>query len=409
MHILTRRSFIKSAAVFSALGVAPQFITRTAEAAAQTIRGFKDDRVLVVVQLGGGNDGLNTLVPHSNDAYYNARPKLGLKADRLLKISDDIALNSRLEGLMRLYDDGKLGIIQGVGYPNPERSHFRSMEIWHTASDSDQFLSSGWIGRYFDHECSGTARPQAGVAIGKERPQAFDGVKGFGVAFENPNNFGWEAGDGADNEINFAKANARDLPVESGSNLDFLRHVTSDAIMSSKEVQDASMHAGTMEAPRRQALGPQLETVAALIRGDLQTRIYYVSAGGFDTHANQLGQHDNLLKGIGDALLAFQQRLDSDGTAGRVTTMVFSEFGRRVKENKSGGTDHGTAAPMFVLGNNVKPGLYGSYPSLTTLDGGDLIHTVDFRQIYSAVLNDWFAVDPKSVLGQEFTKLSVIA
>ncbi len=408
MHILSRRDFMKTAAVFSALGVAPQFLTRTAEAALQTIRGFKDDRVLVVVQLGGGNDGLNTLVPHSNDAYYNARPKIALQSDRLLKVSDDVSLNNKLEGLMRLYDEAKLGIIQGVGYPNPDRSHFRSMEIWHTASDSDQFLGTGWIGRYFDHECSGTARPQAGVAIGKERPQAFDGDKGFGVAFENPNNFGWQPGDGAATEANFAKANARDLPAENG-NLDFLRHVTSDAIMSSKEVQEASMHAGAMgPAGGRQALGPQLDTVAKLIRGDLQTRIYYVSASGFDTHANQLNQHDNLLKGVGDALLAFQKRIESDGTADRVTTMVFSEFGRRVKENKSGGTDHGTAAPMFVIGNHIKPGLYGEYPSLTTLDDGDLIHTVDFRQVYSAVLSDWFAVDAKTVLGQDFSKLPVI-
>lgn len=411
MHILTRRDFFKTAAVFSALGVAPQFLTRTAEAAMQTIHGFKDDRVLVVVQLGGGNDGLNTLVPHSNDAYYNARPKIGLGSDRLLKLSDDVSLNNRLEGLMRLYDDAKLGIIQGVGYPNPDRSHFRSMEIWHTASDSDQFLGTGWIGRYFDHECSGSARPQAGVAIGKERPQAFDGEKGFGVSFENPNSFGWQPGDGVDNEVNFAKANARELPASNNANLDFLRHVTSDAIMSSKEVQDASMHAGAMEGAKggRQNLGQQLETVAQLIRGDLQTRIYYVSASGFDTHANQLGQHDNLLKGIGDSLLAFQQRIEADGTADRVTTMVFSEFGRRVKENKSGGTDHGTAAPMFVIGNHIKPGLYGQYPSLTTLDDGDLIHTVDFRQVYAAVLNEWFAVDPKMVLGREFTALPVIA
>ncbi len=409
-HFVSRRDFMKTAAVFSALGVAPQFLTRTAEAAAQSIAGFKDDRVLVVVQLGGGNDGLNTLVPHSNDAYYRARPRLGLQGDKLLTLTDDIALNGRLEGLKRLYDDAKLAIVQGVGYPNPDRSHFRSMEIWHTASDSDDFLGAGWIGRYFDHECSGSARPQAGVALGKERPQAFDGEKGYGVAFENPANFGWQPGDGADSAAAFARLNARDLPSEGASNLDFLRHVTSDAIMSSKEVHEAAMRAGTMESPKgRQPLGLQLENVAALIRGGLQTRIYYVSIGGFDTHANQLGQQDNLLGQVGNALLAFQTRLRTDGTAGRVATMVFSEFGRRVEENKSGGTDHGTAAPMFLVGDAIKPGLHGVYPSLTALDHGDLVHTVDFRQIYSAVLSDWFAVDPKSVLGKEFKSLPIIA
>jgi uncharacterized protein (DUF1501 family) len=407
-HIITRRTFMKSAAVFSAMGLAPQFLTRTAEAAQQSILGFKDDRVLVVLQLGGGNDGLNTLVPFADDAYYRARPRLGLKTDRLIKVNDYVAFNSRLEGLMRLYDNGQLGIIQGVGYPNPDRSHFRSMEIWHTASDSDQFLGDGWIGRYFDHACSGSARPQAGVALGKERPQAFEGARGFGVAFETPETFGWQPGDGADNVANFAKSNSPDLPSERGSNLDFLRHVTSDAIMSSKEVHEAAMHAGT-EAPKGRALAPQLDIVAKLIRGDLQTRIYYVSGGGFDTHANQLGQHDNLLKNVGDALLAFQQRLEQDGTADRVTTMVFSEFGRRVQENRSGGTDHGTAAPMFVVGNRIKPGVHGTYPSLTQLDQGDLVHTVDFRQVYAAMLDGWFAVDPASVLGRDFPRVPLLA
>jgi uncharacterized protein (DUF1501 family) len=409
-HLFSRRDFMKTAAVFSALGVAPQFLTRTAEAAAQSIHGFKDDRVLVVVQLGGGNDGLNTLVPYSDDAYYNARPQLGLKSDRLLTLNDDVAFNSRMEGLKRLYDDAKLAIVQGVGYPNPDRSHFRSMEIWQTASDSDEFLGTGWVGRYFDATCSGSARPQAGVALGKERPQAFDGEKGFGVAFENPGNFGWQPGDGADNAAAFARANSRDLPAANSVTLDFLRHVTSDAIMSSKEVHEAAMQAGKIEVPKgRQQLGVQLDTVAALIRGGLQTRIYYVSISGFDTHANQLGQQDNLLANAGNALLDFQDRLRADGTADRVATMVFSEFGRRVHENKSGGTDHGTAAPMFLVGDHIKPGLHGAYPSLTKLDDGDLIHTVDFRQVYAAVLNDWFAVDPKAVLGKHFNPLGVIA
>jgi uncharacterized protein (DUF1501 family) len=323
-HIVTRRDFMKAAAVFSAIGVAPQFLTRTAQAAGQSINGFKDDRVLVVVQLGGGNDGLNTLVPYADDAYYRARPRLGLKPAQLLKIDDRVALNGRLEGLKNLYDDGRLGIVQGVGYPNPDRSHFRSMEIWQTASDSDEFKSYGWIGRYFDHACSGSARPQAGVALGKERPQAFDGRKGIGVAFERPETFGWEAGQGGDTVANFASANSTDLPAPKGSNLDFLRHVTSDAIMSSKEVHEAATRSGT-QSPRNRDFASQFDVVAQLIRGGLQTRIYYVSGGGFDTHANQAGQHDSLLNGLGEALLAFQQRLRRDGNADRVTTMVFSE------------------------------------------------------------------------------------
>lgn len=403
---MDRRDFLKSAAMFSALGLAPQFLTRTVDAAAQSIRGFADDRVLVVVQLGGGNDGLNACVPWSDDAYYRARPQIGVRKDNLIRVTDDLAFNSSMKDMKALYDDGKLAVIQGVGYPNPDRSHFRSMEIWETASDSDEYLGTGWIGRYFDHACSGSARPQAGVALGKERPQAFDGEKGFGVAFEDPRRFGWEPGKGADTLENFARLNA---PAGNGdSNLDFLRHVTSNAIMSAEEVKQAADRAG-LDLKGGQYVTRQLDIVADLIKGGLDTRIYYVSASGFDTHANQRGQHDNLLRQVSESLGKFQKRLERDGSSGRVTTMVFSEFGRRVSENKSGGTDHGTAAPMFVVGEHVKPGLHGAAPSLQRLDDGDLIHTVDFRQVYTAVLNDWLGVPAKLVLRDEFAALPVIA
>ena len=403
---MDRRDFLKSAAMFSALGLAPQFLTRTVDAATQSIRGFADDRVLVVVQLGGGNDGLNACVPWSDDAYYRARPQIGVRKDSLIRVTDDLAFNSSMKDMKALYDDGKLAVIQGVGYPNPDRSHFRSMEIWETASDSDEYLGTGWIGRYFDHACSGTARPQAGVALGKERPQSFEGEKGFGVAFEDPRRFGWQPGNGADSLENFARLNA---PTGKGqSNLDFLRHVTSNAIMSSEEVKQAAERAG-LDLKGGQYFARQLDIVRDLIKGGLDTRIYYVSASGFDTHANQRGQHDNLLRQVSESLGQFQTGLEREGLSSRVTTVVFSEFGRRVSENKSGGTDHGTAAPMFVIGDNVKPGLFGEAPSLQRLDDGDLIHTVDFRQVYAAVLEDWLGVSAKAVLGEAFAPLPVIA
>ncbi len=404
---LSRRDFIKSAALFSALGVAPQFLTRTVEGAAQAIGGFKDDRVLVVVQLGGGNDGLNTLVPYGDDNYHRSRPRIGLKKEGIVPIDDHVGLNAHMTELMRLYDSGNLAIVQGVGYPNPDRSHFRSMEIWHTASDSEEFLGAGWIGRYFDHNCSGSARPQAGVAIGKERPQAFDGDRGFGVAFEDPNRFGWEPGAGADTKETFARVNR---PAGNGEHtLDFLRHVTSSAILSSEEVGRAADSAG-IQIPRRgrQPLH-ELDVVAGLIRGGLQTRVYYVSMSGFDTHANQFDQHNRLLEGVATSISQFQATLRRDGTAARVVTMVFSEFGRRVRENGSGGTDHGTAAPMFLLGDGVRPGLHGQAPSLSDLDGGDLKHTVDFRGVYAGVLERWLGVDPLPILGQSFPPVNVIA
>ncbi len=406
--LISRRDFLQHVAVFSAVGMAPRFLMAASAEEVNAIAGFKDDRVLVVVQLGGGNDGLNTVVPHGVDDYYRARPNLGLKGDEILRLNDELALNSKLTDLMRLYDDGKLGIVQGVGYPNPDRSHFRSMEIWQTASESDEFLSRGWIGRYFDNCCEGSPRPQVGVAIG-DRPQAFESEKGYGISTTDPNKFGWQPGKGADMTPAFNALN-QNAPT-AGNTLDFLQHTATNAIMSSKEVQEAAKRGG-VAAPagaggRRGA--PQLDTIAGLIRGGLQTRIYYVSVGGFDTHANQVDQHGRLLQQFSTAMAEFQAQLERDGTADRVTTMVFSEFGRRVHENGSGGTDHGTAAPLFLMGKHVKPGIHGKLPSLTDLDDGDLKHTVDFRGVYATLLDDWFVTDSTKVLGKKYDSLGLIA
>jgi len=408
--IISRRGFLKGAAMFSSIGLAPAFLAHTAEsvsAEAAPIAGFKDGRILVVVQLGGGNDGLNTLTPWTDDAYYRARPTLGLKKERLIRITDDLAANDKLADLMKLYDQGQVGIVQGVGYPNPDRSHFRSMEIWHTASDSDEFLARGWIGRYFDNCCSGTARPQAGVSLGKDRPQAFDGEKGVGVAFEDPMNFGWKPGKATDTAEKFEKINA--ASAKKNDTLDFLRHTTSNAIMSSYEVKEAAQRAGYGKNGQKPNAKDPLQTVAALIRGDLQTRIYYVSTGGFDTHANQIATQDGLLERFSQSIARFQQTLEADGNADRVVTMVFSEFGRRVGQNASGGTDHGTAAPMFVIGKNVKAGLHGTAPSLTDLDDGDLKYGVDFRSVYASILQDWFEVESEKILHRNHVPLPIIA
>jgi uncharacterized protein (DUF1501 family) len=278
------------------------------------------------------------------------------------------------------------------------------MEIWHTASDSDEFLGTGWIGRYFDNTCSGTARPQAGVAVMRERPQAFDGEKGFGVVFDRPDQFGWREGKGGDTVEAFTELNSGN--TRENATLYFLQHTTSNAIMSSHEVREAAERAGF--DGRRGRIDP-LQTVATLIKGELATRIYYVSMGGYDTHANQMGQHDRLLSDFSKSLHAFQETLEQDGLADRVLTMVFSEFGRRVGQNASGGTDHGTAAPMFIVGRNAKAGLHGHAPDLSDLDGGDLKYDVDFRSVYATVLEDWFRADSKSILQGTFDTLPLIA
>jgi uncharacterized protein (DUF1501 family) len=413
--LCTRREFLRGAGSMVAVGgLMPGFLVRAVEAAevgqaggrGQSIKGFQDGRILVVVQLGGGNDGLNTLVPFTDDAYYRLRPRLGLKGDKILRLSDHTALNARMTALKELYDEGLAGLIQGVGYPNPNRSHFRSMEIWHTATDSDKYSSTGWVGRYLDSACSGEAEPVAAVAVGGERPQAFGGNKGLGVAFQDPNSFKWTEGQGSATDPNFRMVN------ESGAvhneTLDFLRKVTANASLSSDRVREvAKSYKGGVEYPR-EAFGQALQTVAKMIAGNLPTRIYYVSMSGFDTHANQVGQQENLLARFADGMKAFQKDMKAQGNENRVLVMGFSEFGRRVAENGSAGTDHGTAGPMFLFGPGAQPGLLGRAPSLTDLDQGDLRHTTDFRRVYASVLEGWLGQSSQSVLGSGFATLPIL-
>ncbi|MGI8907059.1 MAG: DUF1501 domain-containing protein [Candidatus Sumerlaeaceae bacterium] len=409
--LCTRREFIRASSIFAVGAAMPAFLARAAAAAnaelGGPIPGFKDDRVLVVVQLGGGNDGLNTLVPFTDDAYYRARPRIALKDDKLIKLTGDVALNSRMKAFKELADQGKLCVIEGVGYPNPNRSHFRSMEIWHTAVDSDRYSDSGWIGRYFDNQCGGTAEPVAGVAVGGERPQAFGGQKGFGVAFQDPNSFGWTEGQGEAKEKNFQMLNAaNELPHN--DTLDFLRKVTNNAVLSSDRVREvAKKYKGGVEYPREQ-FANSLQTVAKMIAGGLPSRIYYVTLTGFDTHANQANSHDNLLERFANGVAAFQRDMQAQGNSDRVLIMTFSEFGRRVGENASGGTDHGTAAPMFLVGDMLNPGMAGKRPSLTDLDQGDLKYTTDFRGVYASILDQWLGADSKLVLGKAFPQTGLI-
>lgn len=413
--LFTRREFLRATSIVAVGAGMPRFLANAAAAADPAlalaggrapIKGFKDDRILVVVQLGGGNDGLNTVIPFTDDAYYKARPKLGLKGGSLLRINDQIALNARMKGMKELADQGKMTLIEGVGYPNPSRSHFRSMEIWHAAVDSDRPARDGWVGSYLDNSCSGEAEPVAAVAVGGERPDAFRGEKGLGVAFSDPNSFGWTEGQGDAKEGNFRILNAAARPEN--DTLDFLRKVTTNAVISSDRVREVARgYKGGVQYPGDQ-FGASLQTVAKMIAGGLPTRIYYVSLTGFDTHANQLNSHENLLQRFSDGVSAFQRDMVAQGNADRVLTMSFSEFGRRVAENASGGTDHGTAAPMFLIGDMVNAGVAGKRPSLTDLDKGDLKYTTDFRGIYASVVDQWLGADSATILGRAFSQTDLI-
>jgi uncharacterized protein (DUF1501 family) len=401
-----------------------------ADALTQTVTG-KDGTILVVLQMAGGNDGLNMVVPFVDDTYHRARPRLALPADQILKIDNYVGLNPKLAGLKSLYDEGHVAIVQGVGYPNPNRSHFRSTEIWQTASDADRTLSDGWLGRYFDN-CCGGADPTVGVAIGEETPQAFAAKHPIGVTFSRPEQFRFrpsepdggrmsaeemlfrQLNETASGEEAVAAPDGASVGAINGktksdlSTLDFLQRTALDAQLSSDKILAiARKSKSTVTYPQGQLAG-SLNIIARMIGGGLPTRVYYASQGGFDTHAGQINAHQRLMTEFNDAVAAFVSDLKQQGNFERVLLMTFSEFGRRVQENANGGTDHGAAAPMFVLGGAIKPGLFGKCPSLTDLDHGDLKFNTDFRSVYGTVLDRWLKAPSQTVLGRKFSALQIV-
>ena len=411
----TRRSFLKatlgSAGLVSLAPFVPQFLLSASARAAER----NGETVLVVIQLSGGNDGLNTVIPYNDDAYRRGRPSLGIGAERVLKIDDYVGLHPSMKGMSALLEDGKLGIVQGVGYPNPDRSHFSSMDIWHTARPQKDAAAThratGWLGRLLDAQgqSKGAAGDVPGLHLGSGRlPLALVGgsVRAASIGALD----GFKLNDGGKPDVRRAIESAAAARRDDADDLlGFLHNGTTAALRSSKHVQDALGSYKTSAEYPETGLAQRLKTVARLIDAGLKTRIYYVELDGFDTHANQGNVHANLLAELSDAVAAFVKDLDEHGHGRRVLTMTFSEFGRRVRENASQGTDHGAAAPMFVAGGAVKPGLIGKQPSLTDLDEDDLKFTTDFRGVYAAVLKDWLGVPGETVLGHAFAPVAVTA
>ncbi|HKQ38952.1 MAG TPA: DUF1501 domain-containing protein [Verrucomicrobiae bacterium] len=430
LTLKTRRDFLRTTALGSAFTwTVPTFLAHTfaqlqADAADKGMRAAtgKDSSILVILQMAGGNDGLNTIVPYANDHYQSARPRLGLRAKQLLKINDDLAFNANLAGLKALYDEGQLSIVQGVGYPNPNRSHFRSTEIWQTASDSQRFERYGWLGRYFDNACKG-ADPTVGVCVGRQMPQAFAAKKPMGVSLEDPQSYKFMTSDRPDAdekammEDTFREMNSggsigsiAGAAMHEGSTLDYVERTALDAQISSEEIRVASNKVQNKADYPQGRLGGSLKLVARLIGGGLPTRIFYVSQGGYDTHSNQINTQERLLKELGDSVRAFMDDIKAQGNLERVTLMTFSEFGRRVAENASGGTDHGAASVMFVAGNKINAGLLGKYPSLAPGDlfNGDPKFTTDFRSVYAGVLEQWLKTSSTPVLGRKFEPIPLV-
>ncbi len=414
-RLMTRRSFIKSAAVASAGMTMPSFLDASVssvlaqeqprQSSPKRIPGFKDRRVLVVVQLSGGNDGLNTVIPYRNKHYYEARPSLYVPEKNRIQVNERFAFHDNLKELKEMYDQGMVSVINGVGYPNPSRSHFRSMKVWHTASESgEQVKEKGWIGRYFDNCCDGQGdhpSSAAGVRVGKDAPRAFEGSSDLGVSVRDPAEFRWDGTNhGEEMKSSFQKMAKTNNSVDGDENIDYLRQRTANFVTSTEQMIRASRHKRNKPKYPDTGLARDLEKVAGMIAADMPTRVYYVSIGGFDTHDDQQGRHDKLLKTFSKAVSTFYKDLDMNDENDRVTTMTFSEFGRRVEENGSGGTDHGKAGPMFVIGNGLPPGLHGSFPGIAPQKraNGDVQHTVDFREVYALILKKWFKVNPGTIL-----------
>ena len=441
-HLQTRRLFLaRGMTLLAAAPTIPTFLDSTVLAMAdptdaprvQADSG-KDGKILVVVQLSGGNDGLSTVIPHGDDAYHNARRQLAFASNDVLKIDSYLGLHPNLSGMKELFDDGRLSVIQGVGYPNPNRSHFRAMDIWQSAEPTKEVVTTGWLGRYFDSTCNGED-PHVGVSISDQMPLSMKGDKIMPLSFERPDSYRYRgpdlanyqklnrgADDGAsasvsdnDEASNTAKPAVQRPGVKPAvhtyteqQQTDFLRRTAMDAQVSSDRLAKITGNFQPTGQYPNGEFGQGLRTIAAMIGGGMPTRVYYVSLGGFDTHANQRGRHDQLMNQLSQGIAAFWKDMKAQGNGDRVLMVSFSEFGRRVNANASNGTDHGAAAPVFLIGPKLKPGVVNKHPSLTDLDAGDLKFSTDFRSIYATVLQDWMGVASRPILGKQFETLKLI-
>lgn len=398
--LVKRRKFIQLGSLATAASMVPQFL-KAFEKKASVPPGH---RVLVVLQLSGGNDGLNTVIPVRNDIYYKARPKLGITKDQSLLLTDEVGLHPALKGFKELYDDGALGILNSVGYPNPDRSHFRSMDIWQSASASNEYLHTGWLGRYLDAQCSGCDMPTQALEIDDTLSLALKGEQVKGLAMKDPRRLFATANEKYFKEIVAShKDQAGEQPV------DYLYKTMAETVSSADYIfQQSKLHPSTSLYPKTE-LGRNFQTIASLIFSEINTRVYYVSLGSFDTHTNQGGQQNRLFTEMNEAISSFVKDLKVNGRFNDVLITTFSEFGRRVSQNASGGTDHGTANNMFLIGGGLQQkGILNPLPDLNDLLDGDLKHKVDFKDVYATILKNWLKADDKKILGKQFDHLNFV-
>ncbi len=415
-NITTRRDFLTCGLGLIGVGATlPNFLVRTAMAGP---KASSDEQVLVVIQLSGGHDGLSAIVPYGDDNYGKNRKAARIEAKEVIKVNDYLGLHPNLTGFKDLLDDGQFAAVQGVGYPNPNLSHFSSMDIWHLGDNEAKTNSTlkenryGWIGKYCDTALKNNNDPKLAISLGNGRaPRAIEGREHPGIAFSQPKNFLYSGDRGRkDRAALYAKLNKM-TPKNKSMAQDYVTRTAINANESSVAIREMAMKYKTDTTYPTTALANSLKTVAGLVAGGLSTRIYYVFQGGFDTHFYQRPRHDKLMEEFNGAVTAFQQDLIAQGNHKKVLTMAFSEFGRRVTENGSQGTDHGVAGPMFLFGPGVKAGIHGKHPSLKDdemVRGRNLKHTVDFRSVYATVLEKWLGASSQPVLGQQFPLIDCI-
>jgi uncharacterized protein (DUF1501 family) len=412
MKSIDRRQFGRTLGLTALTATVPAFLHKSGLALAGDPRrgiaplaGLRDNHVLVIVQLAGGNDGLNTLVPYADDAYYRARPRIAIPAERALRINDRVGLHPEMIELKRLYDDGGLAVVSNVGYPNPNRSHFRSMDIWETASPANRTWNTGWIGRYFDNDCAGVPGGSLGMRLGEQAALTFAGERTRAATFANPALLdlpGTEPARQALDRINGVE------PTGIAA-LDFVQRTGNEARDLSRRIRQAVRDVRPAVEYPPFALCQSLKLIAQMITAGIPSRVYYVTHGGFDTHAAQSNRQAGLLQELSQALALFHQDLRAQRQLDRVLLMTFSEFGRRIDENRQLGTDHGTANVMFLLGGKVRPGVHGGAPDLANRDAqGDLIFQTDFRSVYAGILKDWLNADPARILRGDFRPVPLI-
>lgn len=402
MKNISRRNFIKRSGLATAgTMMVPMFLKAFGN---QPNLLNNKQKKLVVIQFSGGNDGLNCIVPHTNDIYYKSRPTIAVQPKDVLKATDELGFNPNLTVLRDLYDKGEVSIVNSIGYPDPDRSHFRSMDIWHSASDSNEFLSTGWLGRYLDGNCIDCENPHHAIEVDDTLSMALKGQQKSGFAMKNPGQLERTT---RNKIIQSVAQHHHDHDHD--ENVAYLYKTLNSTIESADYIYEKSKIYDSKQPYPKGKLGAELKQVAELIISGSDTQIYYVTIGGFDTHNSQVTRQSKLLAGYSESMTAFVKDLKANDRWNDTLVMTFSEFGRRVAENGSRGTDHGQGNNLYLMGGNLKKaGFYNGAPDLTNLNKGDVKYEVDFRRVYATILKDWLKADDQKILKQQFKTLGIV-